>query len=336
MENKRYLLIDESGIFIRQAMGIPGELCTTSGFCTNGVFGFTRSVLDVILKVKPHYVISCGDSSRANLERRKIYPYYKKNRDDAKPLEIKDYKWQKECVYSFLKHMEIQRLIIDGQEADDIIASLATQLGEKGDEVFIYSGDKDMVQLINDKVTVILPKHSSKIKKEAEALNVDYDQIEKYDFVKDLDSATNVLGVHPSRGILAQALIGDTADNYAGAIGIGKGGANKLAAEFDSIEAIYEGIKAGNPLFFTKKGAPNKLHKDLIRALTPEEIEKWGYSQMGITTNKESIKLSYELAELRTDLDMQINCKPLYEYDKEAMVEFLEELEFDSLMYFFK
>ena len=196
---KRILILDESGIFIRSATGHSKDLCTTEGMTTGGIFSFVKTVMHIAIKYRPDVILSAADSKARQLFRKDKFPAYKENRK-KNPIkdQVKDFAFQLESVKAFQKLFCIPRIEVPGFEADDIIASLATQYEADGHEIFILSADKDFVQLLNKSVNLIL---LGKVDEQGE-LKV----------VTPQDDLANVFGIDPSLAQDYQGVSGDSAD----------------------------------------------------------------------------------------------------------------------------
>ena len=156
------------------------------------------------------------DAARENF-RNKIFPKYKANRGDAPEDLIPQFPLIRECVKSF----NIPQLEIEGFEADDLIATYV-KLAEKDKiETIIVSSDKDLMQLVSDKVTMLDPMKNKKIE------------------IKDVEEK---FGVKPNKVIFIQALTGDKVDNIPGAPGIGPKTASQLINEFNDIDGLIKNL----------------------------------------------------------------------------------------------
>ena len=127
--------------------------------------------------------------------------------------KIKDWEFQKKQLQKFHELFCIPMVEVPGYEADDVIASLATQYSKDGHQVFILSKDKDFVQLINKNTKlIILGKH---------------DQAENFEVIDHKDDLANVFGVDPKKADFYQCLVGDVCDNVPGCPGVGPAAAKK-------------------------------------------------------------------------------------------------------------
>lgn len=138
----------------RAFFALPAENFTTStGQHTNAVHGFTSMLIGLLTTERPTHVAVAFDVGRESF-RNESYPDYKATRS-ASPVEFRG---QVELIKEVLDGLRITHLEMPGYEADDIIATVATEAGGKGFEVLISSGDRDALQLVTDAVTVLYPR----------------------------------------------------------------------------------------------------------------------------------------------------------------------------------
>jgi DNA polymerase I len=218
--NKRFFIIDAMAMAFRNfhAFGMR-PLSTKEGLPTSAVFGSAQFMLKLIEEEKPDYLVVATDSKEKTF-RHDLYPEYKANRKDMP----EDLAKQLPYFFELFSAMGIKVLKMPGMEADDIIGSLVTQMGQDDVHCYIVSGDKDFMQLVSPNVSLYAPK------KNEPAQIISFDQVfEKF-------------GCSPSEVIDVLAIIGDTADNVPGVHGIGDKGASKLIQEFHSLESIYDSL----------------------------------------------------------------------------------------------
>ena len=320
---KRILLLDESGIFIRNALGNTKDLQNQHGNTTGGVFGYCRTLFGTMERFKPDHIICAVDSKERQLYRKDIFPAYKMNRKSIRD-QIKDFKFQQDALAQFHKLFCIPRVGVPGYEADDVIASLATQYSEDGHEIFILSKDKDFVQLVNHNTKlVLLGKH---------------DKAHEYEVVTHKDDLANVFGIDPKLGVFHQSLIGDQVDGYPGCFGVGGVASKKMLTKYPSLEEIYQNLD-DKELFFDKKGNPNNLRLNLDRPVTKEESDKYLLDQINIKTTKELVYLCRDLAKLETRMNLNRE-KLLVDYytkiNPKKLIQFFEDLDFHSFIIMFE
>lgn len=274
---KKLYLVDVSAMFFRAYYAIR-PLHTESGLPTNALYGFLSMTIKLLKQEKPDYMVFCFDRKEPSF-RLDMYPEYKANRSEM-PEDLVP---QIPYIRKLTDLLGICAVDRKGYEADDVIGSFA-KFGEKEKlDVIIVSGDKDFAQLISPTIKMFDPMKA-----------ITYDPqgvIEKW-------------GIRPDQMIDYLSIVGDSSDNIPGVKGIGPKGAQKLLAEYETLENIYENIDN-----IKAKGTHNKL------------IE-----------SKENAFLSKELVKIVTDLDFGLTVEDLKlkTIDKEKLNETLTELEFGS------
>lgn len=215
---KRLVIIDGMSVFYRGYFAMPG-LSLPDGTPTGGVFGFASIAIEVIKQLEPDYVAVAWDiRGTSTTKRSEIYPEYKAGR--TKPPD--DFYAQMPILHALLESFGWPLYELKDYEADDIMGTFAAEATEKGVETCIVTGDYDMLQLISDTVSVYITKKGS------ELLHFD-DQafVEKY-------------GVHVDQFVDYKALVGDSSDNIPGVRKIGPKAAQKLLAEYHTLDGIYQ------------------------------------------------------------------------------------------------
>jgi DNA polymerase-1 len=206
-------LIDGSA-FIYRAFHAVAPLTNSSGFQTNAVFGFIN-ILKRLLKEREPEFIAVAFDSRGPVFRHGLYKEYKANRPPMPEELAAQIPYIKEAVGA----LGIASYEEQGIEADDIIGSAARHLSEMGHQVTIVSGDKDLLQLVNDKVRMWDPMN---------------------DRVMDPEAVQEKYQVGPEQLLDCFALTGDSVDNVPGVPGIGPKTSAKLIGEYGSLENLYE------------------------------------------------------------------------------------------------
>ncbi len=222
---ERILLIDASSL-IYPAFHVMGELKTSTGLPTGAIYGYARTVF-MLLREYPSPYIAVAFDSRGPTHRHEKFSAYKAHRpamDEALATQIPKIKELTEAL-------RLKRFEAPGYEADDLIAALVSLAKASGLEVLIVSGDKDLLQLVEDGVRVLKPGRD--VTKDLKIL--DADGVRKY------------LGVRPEQVIDFLALVGDSSDNVPGVPGIGEKTAQKLLSEFGSLDALLENIDKIEP-----------------------------------------------------------------------------------------
>ena len=208
-------LIDGSSYIYRAFFALP-FLSNSSGQPTNAAYGFTSMLLKIINDYHPDYLAIAYDTPAPTF-RHEVYQEYKANRPRMPDNLIAQVPFIKEIVKGF----NIKSLELEGFEADDIIATIARAEERKGMDVYIVSGDKDLLQLVTDHTTVI-----------------DTMRDRRFDPAGVLDH----LGVKPEQVVDFLGLVGDSSDNVPGVPGIGKKTAIKLIGEFGSIADLLKQV----------------------------------------------------------------------------------------------
>nr|WP_245360476.1 DNA polymerase I [Microlunatus capsulatus] len=211
------LLIDGHSVAYRAFFALPVEnFSTQTGQHTNGVFGFTSMLINVLRDEAPTHVGVAFDVSRQTF-RSEIYTEYKANRS-ATPDEFKG---QVDLVREVLKALNIPYVQKPGFEADDVIGTLATQAEAQGFDVLICTGDRDAFQLVTENVTVLYPRKGVSDLARMTPATVE----EKY-------FATPTM--YPDLA----ALVGETSDNLPGVPGVGPKTAVKWLQQYGSLEEL--------------------------------------------------------------------------------------------------
>ena len=218
---KRILVIDGNSIINRAFFGVR-PLTTKSGKNTNAIFGMINIISRQLDAIKPDYAAVAFDL-KAPTFRHEMFPEYKAGRSPTPPELKEQFPDAKEC----LRLMGFHVLELPGYEADDIQGTVAKMAhgADEPTEAYILSGDRDLLQLIDDKVTVLLAGNTETKAMHAEEFR------EKY-------------GVDPSQFVDMKALMGDSSDNIPGVRGIGEKTAATLIQNFGTLEGIYENIES--------------------------------------------------------------------------------------------
>ncbi|MCK0113817.1 DNA polymerase I [Ornithinimicrobium sp. F0845] len=213
----RLLLLDGHSLAYRAFFALPVEnFSTSTGQSTNAVFGFTSMLINVMRDEAPTHIAVAFDVSRQTF-RSEDYAEYKAGRS-ATPSEFKG---QIPIIREVLDALRIPHLELDGFEADDILATLTSRAREDGMEVLICSGDRDALQLVGDKVTLLYPRKG----------------------VSDLARMTPAAvqekyGVGPDRYSDLAALVGEASDNLPGVPGVGPKTAAKWITQYGDLTGI--------------------------------------------------------------------------------------------------
>ncbi len=242
-------LVDGSA-YIYRAYHAIRPLTNTSGLPTHAVYGFT-TILRRILREKKPSCLAVAFDTRGPVFRHRIYPDYKANRppmpDDLVP--------QIPYIHRMVDAYNILNMAHEDLEADDLIASAARALADKGCRVVVVSGDKDLLQLVSDKVTMWDPMS---------------DRLMDAAFIK------KKYGVGPERLLDFFALTGDSADNIPGVPGVGPKTARKLIQEYETLEGLYAAVDGFKKTKMKERLIEHRddafLSRDLIRLNYEAEV----------------------------------------------------------------
>lgn len=212
---KRLFLVDGHGLAYRAFFAIK-PLSTSTNIPTNAVYGFTTMLLKLMREEKPQYLAVVFDSKTPTF-RHKKYSDYKAKRQKM-PDDLQE---QMPLIMEVISAFNIPIFLKDEYEADDIIGTLAKRYKDEVDEVIVISGDKDILQLVDDKIKVMATKKGAS-------------EIVVYD----KEGVKERFGVEPEKVIDVLALCGDTSDNIPGIKGIGEKTAIKLIQKFGSLENL--------------------------------------------------------------------------------------------------
>ena len=210
-------LIDGNSLLFRAYYGVHSRLTRSDGTPTGAVYGFFNMILPILASARPGDKFVCiFDASRITF-RQDIYPQYKMNRSET-PADLIT---QGQMIQSGLMAIGMPVLCVPGVEADDVIATLATQNCTQTDATRIITSDKDLMQLVSDCVYLYDGMKSREIR----APQV----LEKF-------------GVRPDQVIDVQSLMGDSSDNVPGVPGIGPKKAAELINQFGTLDNLYANL----------------------------------------------------------------------------------------------
>lgn len=220
------------------------NMTNAKGESTNALFGFIRSLIKLRKDFNPTYLIAVFDGPNNAKKRIDIYPEYKAHRQ-ATPQDLR---YQIERAQTFCKLMGIPMLAIPEVEADDVMGSIAVLANSFDSNVYLCSGDKDLCQLVNDSVSILITSKDN--------LLIGPAQVEE------------IHGVPPHLIIDYLAIVGDSSDNVPGLPGFGPKTAAKLLQKFGSLDAILENpsqiSEAKKREIFTQQGDLARLSRQLV------------------------------------------------------------------------
>ncbi|MDY2846895.1 MAG: DNA polymerase I [Oscillospiraceae bacterium] len=276
----KILAIDGNSIMNRAFYGIK-MLSNKNGMFTNAITGFMNIYLKVTSDIAPEGVV-CAFDMRAPTFRHKEVSSYKANRKGM-PEELH---MQMPYIKEILTALGVHVLETEGYEADDILGTVSAKAEENGDECYILTGDRDSLQLISDKVTVLLHTNKEIIRFTPEHFREEY-------------------GFEPIHLIDLKALMGDSSDNISGVKGIGEKTAMGLIQKYITVENLYEKLAEGDNV-----GTPSVVKK-LEAGKADAEQSKWLATivrNVPIISSSEETKLAdrdnSKLSEILTELDM--------------------------------
>ncbi len=214
-----FMLVDGSAIVHRAYHAMP-PLTRSDGTPTGAVQGFFSMMLKMIQQLRPAHVAVAFDRRAPNF-RKELFKGYQSQR----PPVDSTLSPQFGIIQEILVQAKIPIYSLDGLEADDIIGTIAEKAKKTGHLVYIITGDRDMLQLVNGKTKVLAP-----VKGISEMILFDAEKVRgKY-------------GINPDQFIEMKALMGDASDNYPGVTGVGPKTASNLINEYGSVDNIYKNI----------------------------------------------------------------------------------------------
>lgn len=282
MKTPLYIVDGYALIFRAYFAFIKSPLINPDGFNVSAIQGFTRFLLSIMKDYKPERFVVSLDS-RTPTFRDEMYAEYKQTRDKTP----EDLKAQFPIIEQLLHDFCIPTIRHNGVEADDIIATLARTASAEGRSCFIVSGDKDLYQLVDQWVHMLKPSRSGGFE-ELDAQGVFEDK-----------------GVRPDQIVDYLSLLGDTADNVPGVRGIGQKTAEKLLAEFGTLDGIYEHLE------------------DISSANWRKKLEE----------GRDSAFLSRDLVVLKEDVPLELDIEDLHldSLDGKAASELLTQYQMKTL-----
>lgn len=249
------LVVDGHSLAYRAFFALPVEnFSTKDGQHTNGIYGFLAMLINLIKAEQPTHLAVAFDTSRHSF-RTEVYPEYKANRSETPA----PFQGQIPLLKESLAAMNIPVLAQEQVEADDILATLATQGAQEGYRVLVCSGDRDTIQLVNDDITLLYPNVQG------------VSQLKRYDRQAVMDK----YGVPPEQYPDIAALVGETSDNLPGVPKVGEKTAVKWLTQFGSLQNLLEnadkvtGVVGGN---LREHLDDVKRNRELNRLLTDLEL----------------------------------------------------------------
>ncbi|MCP3974673.1 MAG: DNA polymerase I [bacterium] len=242
-------LLDGHSLAYRAFYALPSDLATPAGQVTNAVFGFTSMLIKLLGDERPDALAVAWDL-RGPTFRSERYPDYKAQRESPPDL----FASQLPLIREVLDSLRINQLSVPGFEADDVIATLATQAKKEGWETIVVTGDRDAFQLASPAITVLYTRRGISDTVEATPEWIE----ERY-------------GVAPSKYVEYAALRGDTSDNLPGVPGVGEKTAAKLLAAYGSLEGVFAHLDEQSPKLkenLAASEAQTMLNRELMELVT--------------------------------------------------------------------
>lgn len=284
-QNSKLFLLDAYALIYRAYYAfIKNPRINSKGFNTSAILGFVNTLEEVLKKENPTHIGVAFDPPGPTF-RHEAFEQYKAQREET-PEAIR---LSVPIIKDIIKAYRIPILEVAGYEADDVIGTLATEAGNQGITTYMMTPDKDYGQLVTDHVFMYRPKYGDK---ELEVMGVEQVKA-KFDIQS------------PAQVIDMLGLMGDSSDNIPGCPGVGEKTAQKLIAEFGSIENLLE-------------------HTDQLKGALKTKVE----------TNREMIIFSKFLATIKVDVPIRLDMNSLVreQADEDTLRKIFEELEFRTLM----
>src|SRR6478672_3363559 len=281
----KLLLLDGHSLAYRAFFALPTDLATKNGTVTNAVYGFTSMLTKVIADEQPDYIAVAFDAPGGSTFRYDLDPEYKATRKETPDL----FRSQLPLIREVLGALEITQLEISGVEADDVIATLATQAAAEGIDVVVVTGDRDSYQLVLDPhIKVLYNKRG----------------VSDYALYDEAGIAERCLGVTPAQYLDYASLRGDTSDNLPGVPGIGEKTAAKLITAYGGLEGVYDHLdelppkqrvnlaEAKDRVF--KNREMSRLNREVdVGGLAPEDFAQGAF-------DREQLRVLFNQLEFRT------------------------------------
>ena len=263
---------------------IKNPRINSKGFNTSAVLGFVNTLEDVLKKESPTHIGVAFDPSGPTF-RHEVYEQYKAQREET-PEVIRA---SVPIIKDIIRAYRIPILEVSGYEADDVIGTLATQAGKQGITTYMMTPDKDYGQLVSEHVFMYRPKYGDK----------------EFDVMGPEEVKAKFNIESPLQVIDMLGLMGDSSDNIPGCPGVGEKTAQKLIAQFGSIENLLS-------------------HTDELKGALKTKVEN----------NREMITFSKFLATIKTDVPIELNLAELKREtpDEDALRKIFEEMEFRTLI----
>ena len=309
--SEKIVLIDGHSIINRAFYGVP-DLTNKDGLHTNGIYGFINILFKILEEEKPVYLTVAFDVKHPTF-RHEMYVEYKGTRKGM-PQELHE---QVPVLKELLTAMGIRIMELPGYEADDLLGTVAKRSEAKGMDVLVVSGDRDLLQIVTDKICVCIPK--------TKRGTTEY---ENY-YTKDVQEKYGLL---PWQIVELKALMGDSSDNIPGVPGIGEKTATTILQQFENVENAHEHIEEIKP----KRAKENlEAHYDMalmskklatIETNAPYEYD-WEAARTGNVFTKEAYDICQRLELKKIMAKFDVSGEPLEETMQNEVVTDLTQAE---------
>ena len=280
--SKPLLLIDGNSLTYRAFFALPTDMATASGQVTNAVFGFTSMLINLMRDHDPSGVAIAFDLPKPTF-RHERNPEYKAGREAAPDI----LRQQMGLVREVVDAMAIPVLELEGFEADDILATLATQARDAKQDVIIVTGDRDSYQLVEDPYIKVL------YNKRGVSDYALYDEAGIFERT----------GVKPTEYVQYAAMRGDKSDNLPGVPGVGEKTAAKLINTYGGIDGIYEHVEEQTPKLkqnLTENEAQVRLNLELMDLIRDAPVSQSFSDLQPGEPDHDEIKRLFDFLEFRT------------------------------------
>ncbi|MPY91798.1 MAG: DNA polymerase I [Acidimicrobiia bacterium] len=279
------MLVDGNSLTYRAFFALPADMATASGQVTNAVFGFTSMLINLMRDHRPDQVAVCFDRPEPTFRHAQL-DTYKANRTAAPDI----LKQQVGLVRQVIETLGIPILDLAGYEADDLIATLATQAAAEGMQVLVVTGDRDSYQLVEDPLVKVL-----------------YNRRGVSDYaLYDEAGIEERTGVPPRLYLDYAALRGDTSDNLPGVPGVGEKTAAKLITMYGGIDGVFENLDAQTPKLRQNLAASEALVRqnvDIMRLVRDVPLDVGPRGLVMKERDPEELRRLFDFLEFRTLVD---------------------------------
>jgi DNA polymerase I len=281
----KLLLLDGNSLTYRAFFALPTDMATASGQVTNAVYGFTSMLINLLKDHQPDGLVATFDRPEPTF-RHAMNSEYKANREAAPDI----LRQQMGLVREVVSAMGIKSIDIAGWEADDIIATLATMVAARGDDVIIVTGDRDSYQLVEDPHIKVLYNRRG---------------VSDYAFYDEAGIFERT-GVTPAVYPQYAAMRGDPSDNLPGVPGVGEKTAAKLIAQYGGLDGIFANLADLTPKLresLAANEAQARLNWEMMVLRRDAPVEEIDLDDVRVTPDLVETKRLFEFLEFRSLFD---------------------------------